>query len=96
MSVQLNNGGTDKNLDYDNFMSGAPSGGAPGGNQGYNQGAGGGGGYQSNQGNFNNQGQGVGHSASIVTMISSDMVAFPIFTDMTMSSSIVWIERFFN
>lgn len=54
MSVQLNNGGTDKNLDYDNFMSGAPAaGGAPAGNQGgYNQG----GGYQNNQGNFNNQG----------------------------------------
>ena len=53
--MQLNNGGTDKNLDYDSFMGGAPSGGAPGGNQGYNQG----GGYQGNQGNFNNQGQGV-------------------------------------
>ena len=54
--MQLNNGGTDKNLDYDNFMGGAPSGGPQGGNQGYNQG----GGYQGNQGgNYNNSGQGV-------------------------------------
>ena len=57
----LNNGGTDKNLDYDQFMDAAPGGGAPpqGGNN-YNQaGPGGqGGGYNSNQGSYN-QGQGV-------------------------------------
>ena len=56
MSVQLNNGGTDKNLDYDSFMGGAAAGGPQGGNQGYNQS----GGYQGNQGgNFNSSGQGV-------------------------------------
>jgi len=52
MSLGLNNGGTDKNLDYDSYMGGETGGAGNNFNQG------GTGGYNNNQGNFNNQGSG--------------------------------------